>query len=80
MEKAQTLDVGKRIKNLREFVVSKWCRHAAQASFLEAEHCANASNEAIHPFGPPFIMNTGKGDLITWFVWADRLRRSYERI
>ncbi len=53
---------------------------ATRASFLEAEHCADASNEAIHPFGPPFIMNTGKGDRITSLVWIDRLRRSYERI
>lgn len=40
----------------------------------------DASNEAIHKFGPPDIMNTDQGSQSSSFVWTDRLRRSSIRV
>ena len=47
---------------------------------LEAELCVDALNEAIHKFGPPYIMNTDQGSQFTSFAWTDQLRRSTIRI
>ena len=47
---------------------------------LEAGVCVDASNEAIHKFSPPKIMNTHQGSQFTSFVWTEHLRRSNVRI
>ena len=47
---------------------------------LDADFCVEAPNEAIVRLGPPEIMNTVQCSQFTFFVCADRLRRTDLRI